>query len=367
MNYEFPVISAFSDVEPYIDDYFIVKEKEGVIYINYKHLAPEVFPPVVDYGTAVRREFRGIAFDAETGKIISRPFHKFFNLWERDEEGSILESDEYWIEEKLDGSMIRPIPTADGFRLATKAGVTDIAMMAESYIADKPDYIHVIKRQISQNQTPIFEYVGPHNKVVLDYGEDLILLAIRDNFTGQYIDFIPDLFWTLGINVRRDLDEVFLSGEDQEGVVVCQPDGHRQKVKTEWYLQRHKAKELLSNERRFVRLYLDDGIDDVLPLLSSEDKQKTMDLLSDISSAIKESAKNLDTEYEWVRRQFWSKKDLALSTDPSVRYKNVMFGLWDGKFDDGEDALWKLLEKNLSAEDKYQQFKKTYGVEWSIE
>ena len=85
MGYDFPVINNYSDVEPFIDDCFIVKEKNGVRFINYKNMSPETFPPVVDYGTAVRREFRGIAFDVETGSVLSRPFHKFFNMNERPE------------------------------------------------------------------------------------------------------------------------------------------------------------------------------------------------------------------------------------------------------------------------------------------
>ena len=91
MNYEFPTITNFKDVEPYIDDNFSVKDKEGVTYINYHSMMPAVFPPVPDdknhpdYTAAVmRREFRGIAFDTATGAILSRPFHKFFNAGDRE-------------------------------------------------------------------------------------------------------------------------------------------------------------------------------------------------------------------------------------------------------------------------------------------
>jgi uncharacterized protein YqhQ len=37
--------------------------------------------------------------------------------------------------------------------------------------------------------TPIFEYVGPHNKVVISYEEEnMILLAARENVSGTYLD-----------------------------------------------------------------------------------------------------------------------------------------------------------------------------------
>jgi len=61
---------------------------------------------------AIRRECRGLIFDAKTGELLSRRFHKFFNINEKEE--SMLEnmtdlSGGHIILEKLDGSMIGTI------------------------------------------------------------------------------------------------------------------------------------------------------------------------------------------------------------------------------------------------------------------
>ncbi len=98
MNYEFPYISTISDVLLAIEgrDEFVVAEKEGYTVINYNVMMADTFPDVIDdqasgmfeqydYYAALRRECRGIIFDTATGEILRRPFHKFFNVNEREE------------------------------------------------------------------------------------------------------------------------------------------------------------------------------------------------------------------------------------------------------------------------------------------
>lgn len=56
----------------------------------------------------IRRECRGLVFNQKTGEIISRRYHKFFNLGERPETKieAIDWSRDFIILEKLDGSMV---------------------------------------------------------------------------------------------------------------------------------------------------------------------------------------------------------------------------------------------------------------------
>ena len=51
--------------------------------INYVVSTPETFATMNDIGDAIRRECRGMIFDGDTGIIISRPYHKFFNAGEK--------------------------------------------------------------------------------------------------------------------------------------------------------------------------------------------------------------------------------------------------------------------------------------------
>ena len=197
MNYTFPTINHIDDVIPHIEDKpeFKVMDKGLYTVINYMVAFEDTFSLIRErshYNMWMRRECRGLIFDNATGKLISRPYHKFFNVGERKETqiDKLNLSASHIVLEKLDGSMIRPIPTPEGFRLGTKAGITDVAMNAEVFIGDKPHYAKFINYCIENNLTPIFEWVSRKNRIVVDYPTDnLILTAVRHNTTGKYLPY----------------------------------------------------------------------------------------------------------------------------------------------------------------------------------
>ena len=197
MNYVFPHITHINDVLPHIEGRkeFRVLEKEGYNVIIYAVSFEDTFaenPGESTRNACIRKECRGLIFDTETGNIISRPYHKFFNVGEKEETqlNKINLYEPHVVLEKLDGSMIRPIPTPEGFRLATKAGVTDVAMNAEVFIADKPHYATFIHKCFQRNITPIFEWCSRKNRIVVDYPEDqLILTGLRYVFEGSYVTY----------------------------------------------------------------------------------------------------------------------------------------------------------------------------------
>jgi RNA ligase len=110
MNYTFPTIRHIDDVLPHVQgrDEFVVAEKDGYTVINYVVAMADTFhmEDANDLGGAIRRECRGLIFDAD-GNLMSRPFHKFFNVNERDETQShaVDMTSEHVIMEKMDGSI----------------------------------------------------------------------------------------------------------------------------------------------------------------------------------------------------------------------------------------------------------------------
>jgi RNA ligase len=199
MNYQFPEIRHISDVLPHIEgrSEFVVAEREGYTVINYVVAMADTFDmypagydgplSTYDLGGAIRRECRGLIFDRD-GNIMSRPFHKFFNINEREETQAhcVDISQPHVIMEKMDGSMIRPIFVDGHLRLATKMGVTEVAMQAEAWLAAQdPILKQWMAIMMIQDITPIFEWVSPFNQIVLAYETaDLVLLALRHNITG---------------------------------------------------------------------------------------------------------------------------------------------------------------------------------------
>lgn len=193
MNYKFPEIRTINDVLPHIEghDEFIVADKGDYTVINYAVSMIDTFDMSGpdDLGGAIRRECRGLIFDKE-GKLISRPFHKFFNVNERPETQSnmIDISKPHMIMEKMDGSMIRPVPINGEIRFGTKMGITEVAMQVEEFVAKNTKYKDFAKWCVENGLTPLFEWTSPNNQIVLPYENDqLTLLAVRHNITGEYL------------------------------------------------------------------------------------------------------------------------------------------------------------------------------------
>ena len=114
MRYQFPKIQTIQDVLPHIQgrDEFVVAERDSYTVINYIVSMSDTFEMSGpnDLTGAIRRECRGLIFD-KAGVLISRPFHKFFNVNEREEtQMNVIDLGQpHVIMEKMDGSMIRPL------------------------------------------------------------------------------------------------------------------------------------------------------------------------------------------------------------------------------------------------------------------
>ena len=282
----FPKIQHINDVLPHIQgfDEIMVMQKDGCTVIDYTHMDSKTFTgdPKTELSCQMRRECRGLIFD-EDGKLISRAFHKFFNVGEREE--TLVENIDWTrghtVMQKLDGSMIRPVVIDGCFRLGTRKGITNVSNMAENYVVTVPEipYKDFCMSLTEADLTPIFEFHSLENIVVLDYeGTFMKLLAIRDNLTGDYHDAVEmnDIAESWGIpyveliGVDLTKPDEFLTktaGEvDSEGYVIrFHDDGQTLKVKNDWYFAIHHVISGLNSEKNIVRLLIDNEMDDILP------------------------------------------------------------------------------------------------------
>ena len=146
MKYNFPIIETINDVLPHIAGRteFIVAEREDYTVINYMVNMPDTFD--IDESNPltglIRRECRGLIFD-KSGYLISRPYHKFFNIGER-EETQVNKIDftvSHTIMEKLDGSMVLPLTfnNIDKVHIATKMGLSDVAAQSQEWFDKQSD------------------------------------------------------------------------------------------------------------------------------------------------------------------------------------------------------------------------------------
>jgi RNA ligase len=350
MNYEFPIINNISDVLPAIQgrDEFVVAEKEGYTVINYNVMMADTFD------CNIRRECRGIIFDTATGEIIRRPFHKFFNVNEREEtQDNVVDlSQSHAILEKLDGSMIAPFVVNDQLIWGTKMGATEVAEPVEDFVLLHENYSQFARFLIRRGYTPIFEWCSRKQRIVLDYKEDqLILTAIRDLTTGRYMSwdlvtntadqyFIPVVGkWETGIDMDNKTMSSFVRYvrdlEDVEGFVVRFSDGHMLKLKCHWYLQIHKAKEAILQDRNIVELILDDKLDDVKAHLPQEDRDRLTAFESDINKAVTAAFAHIMQILYYIDKAGIDRKSYAIKHAPNLNgyVRPIVFKNFDTPFD----------------------------------
>jgi RNA ligase len=381
MNYEFPTINNISDVLPAIEgrDEFVVAVKEGYTVINYNVMMADTFD------CPIRRELRGIIFDNESGDILRRPFHKFFNVNEREEtQDHVVDlSQEHRILEKLDGSMIAPFMIWPGEMVwGTKMGATDVAKPVEEFVEAHPNYRQFAKFVISRGYTPIFEWCSRKQRIVLDYKEDqLILTAMRDITTGRYMSrdimantadmyFIPMVREFEPQTDMKEFIEYVRNLEDVEGFVVRFNDGHMLKLKCHWYLQIHKAKEAILQDRNIVELILDDKLDDVKAHLPQEDRDRLSQFESQFNLAVADVVYHLANDLSWIREEIIDRKAFAL--EHAERYDQYMRSLIFKNFDELDHAKYwadvrNTIRNNLTKTVKYEAIREVWfpGVKYN--
>ena len=366
MHYKFPEIRTINDVLPAIAgrDEFVVAERDFGTVINYLVSMPDTFrmEGPNDVMGAIRRECRGLIFDTE-GNIMSRPYHKFFNVNEKEEtQTRMLDmARAHVVMDKLDGSMIRPVRMHGMVRLATKMGVTDIAMEAEKLL--DPGQYDWLDDMMVDGFTPIFEYVAPTNKIVVEYAEaKLILTAVRETMSGEYRSLRQ---WDAPFEIVSTADSIhdldaYLSvarGEtSREGDIIRFADGHMIKVKNDWYVQIHKTKDIVAVDRNIVELVLNETIDDTRAMLDPSDLAR----VDAVEAAFWEAFRNAEDRLEGLEllaRTIYGadKKRIALEMAPNLINKadgGFIFRLVDGHAI--RDLLLDHCKKNIGSTPKYE-------------
>ena len=389
MNYEFPHITNIADVLPAIEGRyeFVVAEKEGYTVINYNVMMSDTFPDVpvdmkwqeplnriafgeYDPTAALRRECRGIIFDSKTGDIIRRPFHKFFNVNEREEtQDHVIDlSRPHVILEKLDGSMIAPFIVNGQMIWGTKMGATDVAKPVEEFVKNNPQYIEFATDMIAGGLTPIFEWCSRKQRIVLDYGSEdqLILTAVRHNTKGTYASRdMLEAFARVGIvpvvrafEPQTDMKaflEYVRDLEDLEGFVVRFDDGHMLKLKCHWYLQIHKAKEAILQDRNIVECILDEKLDDIKAHLPAEDRDRLSHFEHDFNVEVASTCLSIQDILTRIAEENMDRKTFALQVAPNFNQydRATVFTCW-GDRTKVYNTVRNTIRNNLGRTTKYE-------------
>ena len=378
----FPLIKTIDDVLPHIkdNDNFSVNRKDDYIVIDYILSTPETF------NNPYEKECRGIIF-YEDGRIMSRRLHKFFNVNEREESlaQNIDFSKPHVILEKLDGSMITPMISNGKLTWGSKAGVTFLTPQIEEFVKKNPQYAEYAAFWLENDVTPIFEWCSNQNRIVISHPVDrLVLIAIRDNTSGAYLQYD---FMKFGANYEdievvkaypgtvesmEKLIEITKPLEGTEGFVVRFDDGEMFKVKADQYCLFHKSKDDLMHEKNVVAILVDGKADDFRVLLSEDDRKKFENFENTFWHHIHANASNWYLSWFLCNHKEMTRKDYAL--DASVKYqhsaflKSIIFKFFERNaihVKEIRDEIVNIIKKNTGSQSNIDKVRELWnGAKW---
>lgn len=256
-------------------------ELDGITYriFNYR------LASYTDFLEPGALECRGIMFEVNHGRpqrLASLPMEKFFNLNENPMTMNLDLTKVVMVELKADGSLISTYRHNGELRLKTKGSIeSDQCVAAMAWLEDHPDYKNALSVIEELGYTVNMEWCAPDNRIVLGYEEpQLTVLNARRHHDGGYFDLFTEscknnpTFDVLRENHIERLDVqdpvAFVAEipkmEGVEGYVVELDCGHRVKIKTEWYLVQHRAKDSINSPRRLFEACIEEATDDLRSL-----------------------------------------------------------------------------------------------------
>ncbi len=239
-----------SDIErfrlnTFVDQGYISRSEKGNLQL-YNYTDKTAYD---GFWNELTRQCRGFIIEKLTGKVIAKPFEKFFNLGEREETLFCnLPVLPYTIQEKVDGSLGIVYHYEGEWHIATRGSFYSDQAVKGSKLLKLYNF-----KNVPTNYTLLTEIVYPENRIVVDYGrtEELVLLAIFDRDSGMEVPlFAPSLGENSIIQMRvaerhnltveQAMELSKTLPKDEEGFVIRFDNGFRVKIKGNEYMRIHK-------------------------------------------------------------------------------------------------------------------------------
>lgn len=226
------------------------------------------------------------------------------------------------IYDKLDGSIASFVKLPNG-RVVGKSKASfesSQAIEIENIYKTWPNIRKFVDWCFDNDIISIFEYISPTNRIVVPYANtDLVLLRMRNNTTGEYLDINDYIDKLEGISVAQSFGEHTLDElveiskviEGKEGWIVQFENGKMIKIKSDWYLSLHGLfTQELNRENTLILLIIDEKMDDILAQLGPDaiDKRNEVDKITNkINNYISKVSKDTDillSKYTGDRKEF---------------------------------------------------------------
>ena len=342
--------------------------EEGLLY---KQIHPTLPLTIWNYTEKVQYEnlwdeitlqCRGLITEDTTGKVLIRPFGKFFNYEEVVGGGVIPSTGDYvYVQEKMDGSLGILFNYEGEWIMATRGSFTSEQAIKGLEIVKSKYFLNSWLKEYAY----LVEIIYPENRIVVDYAEEkIVFLSVVLNKVWRWNPTDDtELHWTtanmvLHANGVEEADVVkteqhFNFSDDlykslkqknetnKEGFVLrFQPGNFRMKIKFEEYVRLHKIMTNLSTTAVWEVLSSGGKIDDILTDVPDEFFEK-----------IKQYEKELIVQFNRIEEEYQNHFDsikglgirkLFAETAKKFKHPSLLFELYDGI--DISPGIWKIIK-----------------------
>ncbi len=279
---------------------------------------------------------RGLITELD-GKIVARPFGKFFNLDEHIGLMGPVPEEPFEVFEKMDGSLGIIFHWEGVPRVATRGSFeSDQAIRANQILRTK--YAHV---SLDPTVTYLVEIIYPENRIVVDYDglEDLVLLGMIHTATGEELALAD-----VGLPVVKRYDGVrdlgalqAIQESNKEGFVVRFKNGLRVKVKFAEYVRLHRILTGVNARTVWEALMQGDSLESFLESVPDEFYKWVRGVEQDLRAQYKAIEDLCKAEF----RYFDNRKEAAEYYLQQCTHPAILFRMLDGKT--YGEIIWQMI------------------------
>lgn len=322
-----------SILEKYHEDGLLQKQTHPTLDLTIWNYSPKVqYERLWDDITV---QCRGLVTNSE-GKIIARPFRKFFNYEEHDV--NEIPNETYSVYEKMDGSLGILFYYQNQWIMATRGSFTSPQSIKGFELLSK-----YCTSDLFQTYTYLFEIIYPENRIVVDYKNDekLVLLGAIETETG--IEDDVSIYFHYGfdvVNCHNSINESYDTlktkiSDDKEGYVICFKNGFRMKIKGSEYLRLHRILTETSNRDIWECLKNNKSLDQILDDVPDEFYDWVKMTVSDLQNQFDTIKLSVETEF----RELINKKEFAEKVKDN-KNKHFLFKRLDTYSSLYDEMIW---------------------------
>ena len=325
----------------YIDRGLVVKQSHPTLPLDiYNYSRTCQYSKAWD---SITLACRGLVLDRD-GKVIAKPFSKFFNMEELDPKKIPNESFEVF--EKMDGSLGICFYYKGGWHMATRGSFVSEQAIRGREMLNEYNY----REGMYPGYTYLFEIIYKTNRVVIDYGdyEGLVVLGAYDIETCKEVSI--DEMKEVAFDVVKKYDGISdysklksIISNDAEGFVVRFKGGMRMKIKGEEYVRLHSVMTGISTITIWETLSSGGSFEDLLNMVPDE-----------VADTIAEECRDLAIRFDNIKKDYVSFymdivskvgfENRTAFAEQAKRYSHpaVLFAILDGKKIDS--IIWKIIK-----------------------